>query len=394
MYSRNVMLFREYIPEMLYFCVVIDRVLQHNIEQRLFGGKAIILTGPRQVGKTTLLKKIVAASKKKMLILNGDDPAVRDILGNANLESLRQIIGNAEILFIDEAQRISQIGLSAKMITDEIKQCQLILSGSSSFELSGHMQEPLTGRKWTFELFPISWKELQDNKGFIAAQQDLDNRLVHGFYPDVINNPNHQTDILVELVNSYLYKDVLTYANLRKPEIIQKLVQALAYQLGNEVVYSEIGKLIGLDHKTVSNYIDILEQAYVVFRLPSFSRNLRNEIKTNRKVYFYDNGVRNAVIGALQPLPIRQDVGALWENFCVSERLKYLRYKNAHTSTYFWRTRQQQEVDYVEESDGIIKGYEFKWNENRKASIPKTFTDTYNTDVKIISKSNFREFVF
>src|SRR5690606_23298104 len=291
---------------------MIDRTLYPALKHRLFGKKALIITGPRQVGKTTVIKKLIADHSEKYLFLDGDDPTSRRLLTEPNTEQLRQILGNDDIIFIDEAQRIPHIGITSKLITDQFSEKQLILSGSSAFELSGNMQEPLTGRKWTFELFPISWEEWQNHIGYLKAEQDLENRLISGFYPDVLNNPTDQHQLMDELVESYLYKDILTFANIRKPEVIEKLVQALAYQIGQEVVYKEIGDAIGLDPKTVSSYIDILEKAYVVFRLPSFSRNLRNEIKSSRKIYFYDNGVRNAIIKSYDALPLRQDVGALW----------------------------------------------------------------------------------
>jgi len=227
----------------------------------------------------------------------------------------------------------------------------------------------------------------------MKSEQDLKNRLVFGLYPDILNHPEEQRDNLKELVDSYLYKDVLNYSGIRKPDVIQKMVQALAYQVGQEVVYKEVGDLVGLDPKTVSSYIDILEKAYVLFRLPSFSRNLRNEIKSNTKIYFYDNGVRNAVIRAFQPVDTRQDIGALWENFLISERLKQIKYTKKSVQTFFWRTKQKQEVDYVELENGTVFGYEFKWNPNRNIRFPKTFTKTYNAEVAGINRKNFREFI-
>ena len=372
---------------------MIDRTLYPALKHRLFGKKALIITGPRQVGKTTVIKKLIADHSEKYLFLDGDDPTSRRLLTEPNTEQLRQILGNDDIIFVDEAQRIPHIGITSKLITDQFSEKQLILSGSSAFELSGNMQEPLTGRKWTFELFPISWEEWQNHIGYLKAEQDLENRLISGFYPDVLNNPTDQHQLLDELVESYLYKDILTFANIRKPEVIEKLVQALAYQIGQEVVYKEIGDAIGLDPKTVSSYIDILEKAYVVFRLPSFSRNLRNEIKSSRKIYFYDNGVRNAIIKSYDALPLRQDVGALWENFLISERLKQLRYSKSHAKMYFWRTKQQQEIDYVEVEKNRISAFEFKWNPNRKIKFPNTFREQYNAETIGITRDNFREFV-
>ena len=292
---------------------MINRIIAPEIAKRFFSKKSIIVTGPRQSGKTTLILKLIEPYKDQALIVNGDDPVTEQLFGRPNTEQLRQIIGKNKILFIDEAQRIPNIGLTSKLIVDNFKEVQFILSGSSSFELMNQTQEPLTGRKWTFSLWPINWQEWQEYSGYLKAEQDLENRLVFGLYPEVLMNLTDQQTILQELTDSYLYKDILIYGNIQKPDIIQKLVQALAWQIGNEVSYAELSQMIGLDAKTVSNYIDVLEKAFILFRLPAFSKNLRNEIKTNRKIYFYDNGVRNAVIGQFQPLQNRQDTGALWK---------------------------------------------------------------------------------
>lgn len=371
---------------------MINRILEKQIRERLFSGKVIIVTGPRQVGKTTLIKKILDAMND-VLLLDGDDPTIQKLMDRPNTEQIRQIIGTNTIVFIDESQRINDIGLTAKIIVDQFQSVQLILSGSSSFELLSQATEPLTGRKWTFSLWPVSWTEWQMNSGYIKAEQDIENRLVYGFYPDVLVNPHDQESLLKELAESYLYKDILRYANIKKPDSIQKLLEALAWQVGNEVVYSEVAQICGLDPKTVANYIDILEKAFVIFRLPSFSRNLRNEIKSARKIYFYDNGIRNAVIRQFQPVQLRNDIGALWENFLVSERRKLLSYSKSNTIPYFWRTKQQQEVDYVEEENGIIHGFEFKWNPKQSKRLPTTFSVTYNCEDKCITRDNFRNLI-
>ncbi|KAF0202464.1 MAG: hypothetical protein FD170_1931 [Bacteroidetes bacterium] len=372
---------------------MISRSIEKQIAGKFFSGKAIIITGPRQSGKTTLVMKLLESYRDECLIINGDDPVSERMFNRPNTEQLRQIIGKHRIVFIDEAQRIPFIGLTSKLITDTFKEVQLILSGSSSFELMNQTQEPLTGRKWTFSLWPINWQEWQDYSGYLKAEQDLENRLIFGFYPEVLMNPADQRSVLQELTESYLYKDILIYGNIKKPEMIQRLVQALAWQVGSEVSYTELAQITGIDPKTTSAYIDVLEKAHILFRLPSFSRNLRNEIKTNRKIYFYDNGIRNAVIGQFQALNNRTDIGALWENFLISERRKLLFYQKQVASQYFWRTKQQQEVDYVETKDGKVFGFEFKWNANRSVSFPKTFTESYNSINKGIARENFREFV-
>ncbi|SMO69757.1 ATP-binding protein [Gracilimonas mengyeensis] len=372
---------------------MIKRQLTEQLKNRLFEGRALVVIGPRRVGKTTLINELLKATDAHVLFLDGDDPTVRRLLDEPNTEQIRQIIGENKVIFVDEAQRISSIGLTAKIITDQFKEKQLILSGSSAFDLNNSLQEPLTGRKWTYNLFPISWNEWQQHVGYVKAEQDIENRLVYGFYPEVLNNPEQPREILAELVDSYLYKDILNYAGIRKPDIIQKLVQAIAHQVGQEVVHKELADLVGLDPKTVSNYIDILEKAFVLFRLPAFSKNVRNEIKKNQKIYFYDNGIRNAVIHDYDPLQGRTDLGGLWENFLVSERLKQLRYERKPAKMHFWRTKQQQEIDYVEISGKQIYAYEFKWNPKRNIHFPKTFTKNYQADIKGIHRENFRDFV-
>lgn len=368
-----------------------NRTLKNTLENKINKGKAIILVGPRQVGKTTLIKDVIAS--KQHLFLDGDDSTVRSLLNNPNTEQIKNIIASNKLIFIDEAQRIEGIGLTLKIITDQIKDVQLLVSGSSSFDLTSALNEPLTGRKWEYELYPISWEEFEDNHGYLIAEQQLENRLLYGFYPDVLNHPGEEQEILKQLVNSYLYRDILAFSNIRKPEVLEKLVQALALQLGNEVNYNELAQTVGVDKNTVSNYIDILEKGYVIFKLNSFSRNIRNEIKKNKKIYFYDNGVRNMILGNFNPLDLRQDTGALWENFLISERLKQNNYKNTNAKMYFWRTTQQQEVDLVEEHNGIISGYEFKWKAKKKVKIPKTFVNEYHAKEAIIDRTNFRTFV-
>lgn len=368
-----------------------NRLLTSEIKSKIGDGKAILLIGPRQVGKTTLIQHII--QNKKHLFLDADDPVVRSILNTPNTDQIRNVIGSHKIVFIDEAQRIPGIGLTLKIITDQFKDVQLLVSGSSSFELSKEINEPLTGRKWEYELFPISWEEFENKVGYLAAEQQVENRLLYGFYPDVLNHPGEEKEILKQLVNSYLYKDILAYSNIRKPEVLEKLMQALALQVGSEVNYNELAQIAGVDKNTVSNYIDILQKGYVIFKLGSYSSNLRNEIKKNKKIYFYDNGVRNMVLGNFNALALRSDTGALWENFLMSERLKYNQYHKKLTKMYFWRTKQQQEVDLVEEQSGRVTGFEFKWNSKKKARLPKTFVQTYNANEEIIDRSNFRAFV-
>ncbi|MFZ1791287.1 MAG: ATP-binding protein [Saprospiraceae bacterium] len=357
----------------------------------MFSKKAIILLGPRQVGKTTLIRTLIG--DEDVLFLDGDDVTVRNTLSQINTQELKNLIGKNKIVFIDETQRIENIGLTAKIIVDQIKDVQLILSGSSSFQINEEIQEPLTGRKWSFELYPITFKEWESSVGVLQAKQGLNDRLIYGFYPDILNNPEDQTELIDELMDSYLFKDVLLYGKIKKSDSIFKLVQALAYQVGNEVNYNELSNLIGIDAKTVASYIDILEKAFVVFRLNSYSTNQRNEIKKGIKIYFFDNGVRNAIIKNFNDVDNRNDVGALWENFLISERWKQLQYSKSKATPYFWRTTQQQEIDYVEVSADEIKAFEFKWSNTKKGKISDTFTNQYQSINSIINRDNYHSFI-
>ena len=368
-----------------------QRILENIIKEKTGSGKAIIIVGARQVGKTTLIKKIL--ENEEYLFLDADDPSIRQLLTTPNTEEIRTILGENRIVFVDEAQRIDGIGLTLKIITDQFKDIQLFVSGSSSFDLGNKLNEPLTGRKWEYELFPISWEEFEKKEGFVKAEQQIENRLLFGFYPEVLNNKGKERTALKNLVSSYLYRDILAFSEIRKPEILDNLLLALALQVGSEVNYNELAQTIGVNKITIQKYIDILEKGYIIFRLNSFSRNLRNEIKRNRKIYFYDNGIRNMIIGNFNPLKLRTDTGALWENFLVSERKKQNIYKETFARMYFWRTKQQQEVDFVEEKDGKIYGFEFKWKTKSKLKLPETFVKTYKAETKIIDRKNFREFV-
>jgi len=370
---------------------MVQRQLHQTLLKKLFCGKTLIVFGTRQVGKTTLIKSLL--KEKEHLFLNTDDPSVREQLTDPNTLELATLIKNHNLLFIDEAQRITNIGITARIIHDQFPEVQLILSGSSAFELRDSTSESLTGRKFEYLLYPISYQELEDSVGYIDAIRDFDNRLIYGFYPDVINHRGEEREVLNQLTDSYLFKDILAFGNIKKPEVLEKILRALAFQIGSEVSYNEISQFVGVDKNTVSSYIRLLELAYIVYPLNSFSRNLRNEIKTNKKIYFYDNGVRNSIIQNFNPLELRNDIGALWENFLMSERLKHLEYSRNAANRYFWRTKQQQEIDYVEETDGIIKGYEFEWNPKAKTKIPRVFSSTYNAKVEVISKQNFRSFV-
>ena len=372
---------------------MIHRILKNNIQQSCNKGKAIILLGPRQVGKTTLLKDI-AINQKDTLWLNADDFKIKTLFEIASISQLKSIIKNAKTVIIDEAQTIKDIGLKLKIIIDEFKDVQIIATGSSAFDLANELNEPLTGRKFEFQMYPISFEEMVENSNLLYELNQLNHRMVYGYYPDVVVNQNDEKRILKQLADSYLFKDILIWNKIKKSDKIIKLLQALAFQVGNQVSYNNIGNLIGLDSETVERYIILLEKSYIIYRLSSFSRNHRSELKKSRKVYFIDNGIRNAVISNFSNLALRNDIGALWENYIISERKKYLAYHSIYANTYFWRTKTQQEIDYIEEIDGQIYAYEFKWNKNAKAKFPKSFITAYpNAKTKIITPNNYHEFI-
>lgn len=373
---------------------MIKRKIAALIKKRMGDNKAIILLGPRQSGKTTLVQSLVEESGKKVLWLNGDETDVRSLLAKPTSTRLKNIIGKNNIVVIDEAQRIENIGLCIKLITDNIPKVKVIATGSSSFELSNRINEPLTGRKWEFFLLPFSFAEMAAEHGLLNEKRLLEHRMVYGYYPEVVNNEGDEKARLQQLADSYLYKDILTWEKIQKPDRLEKLVQALALQMGSEVSFHELGQTSGLDNETVEKYVALLEKAFIIFRLSSLSRNLRNELKKSRKIYFYDNGLRNAVINQFNSLAIRNDKGALWENFLITERKKFLYNEGLHTNQFFWRTHTQREIDYVEERDGILSAYEFKWKEKSLKKFPSAFLKAYpDTVTENITRDNFGGFI-
>ncbi|MFW5804960.1 MAG: ATP-binding protein [Bacteroidales bacterium] len=373
---------------------MILRALQKVIEGKLFKGKAIVILGPRQVGKTTLLNQLISAIEKDYILLNCDDPEVRMSLSNANTKELELLIGNKKLVLIDEAQRIKNAGLTLKIMIDNFNDVQLIVTGSSALEIGNEINEPLTGRKYEYKLFPLSTKELIEDKGFLMARQMLENRLIYGSYPDIINNVGEAKELLYNITDSYLFKDILSMENIHKPALLEKILTALALQLGQEVSFNEIAQLTGADSKTVERYVELLEKTFVIFRLPALSRNMRNELKKSKKIYFFDNGIRNTIIRTFNPLNLRQDTGALWENFFVSEKVKSLHYQSIFSKLYFWRTTHQQEIDLIEEKDGIFDLFEIKWSDKRKVKFPASFLKNYNTEnSNVITPENYFEFL-
>jgi len=373
---------------------MIERRLKQLILPRLFKGKAIVLTGPRQVGKTTLLQMLMKEIDKKALYWNCDEPDIRQKLSNSTSTQLKSDTASADLILIDEAQRVPNIGITLKLLVDNLPEKQVIVTGSSALELSNSINEPLTGRKYEYHVFPFSAEELIEQHDSLEESRLLERRMIFGSYPEVVNLPGDEREILTNLVNSYLYKDIFAFQDVRKPEIIEQLLQALALQIGSEVSFNELSQLLGLNSQTIQRYVDLLEKTFVVFHLRSFSRNVRNELKKSRKIYFYDNGVRNAVLGDFKPLQLRQDAGALWENYLVSERMKHNSYSLFFGKSYFWRTQQQQEIDYLEDVDGVLHTYEFKWNTSKQPRLTETFAKNYpDHTFSIVNPKNYQDFV-
>jgi len=373
---------------------MIERFLGKIIKKKLLDAKAIIITGPRQIGKSTLLQQFKAKCKQPVAWWNGDETDYRSMLENPTSTKLRSLIGKNKTVIIDEAQRIHDIGLCMKLIIDNIKNVKLIATGSSSFELANKINEPLTGRKWAYHLYPLSFGEMVNHSGLVEEKRLLHQRLIYGYYPDVVNNPGDEIALLKQLADSYLYKDILTWERIQKPDRLEKLVQALAFQMAQLINYHELGQQCGLNAETVEKYISLLEKSFIVYRLPALSRNPRNELKKSFKIFFYDNGLRNAVINQFNPVNLRQDIGQLWENWFITERLKYNSYREKYVSRFFWRTLAQQEVDYIEEFNGKLTAFECKWNPKAKGGVSKAFTNAYEKAVThVVHYDNAEEFL-
>ncbi len=361
-------------------------------------GKALVIYGPRQVGKTTLVEEYIAQIKgtRRVRYVTGDDIEIMDYLSSRSERILREFVSGYDILIIDEAQKIPYIGQSLKIIIDRIKGVDIIITGSASLELAGQVGEPLTGRKRTCILYPLSIMELRNHYNISELRLMLDDILVYGLYPEVINNKDNageKTRALKEILNSYLLKDVLELENVKAAKVLVDLLRLLAFQIGNEVSLSEIGKAVGLNKKTVARYIDILEKAFVLYGISAYSQNLRKEITKKRKYYFYDVGLRNMLIGNMNPISLRNDIGQIWENFVVMERIKRNTYKEVVANYYFWRTYNKSEIDWIEQREGRLFAYEIKYAK-KKARPPKQWSDAYpSSEYKLITRDNFEEFV-
>lgn len=370
-------------------------MIEPLIRQDFGKGKVVLVLGARQVGKTTLLQQL-SAGVQKSIMLNCDNADDLALLANPTTTSLAALVGDADILLIDEAQRVDGIGLVLKMLADTVgTRTQVVATGSSALELANGVFESAAGRVFEYRLYPFSFGELAEDEGGARIERRLlESRLVWGAYPEVATTPNDARRILEAIVNGALYKDILSFGGIRRSDVLGRLLQCLALQVGSEVSYGELAAAIGINKATVETYIDLLEKTFVVFRLPSLARNARNEIKKGRKVYFWDNGIRNAVIGNFSPLALRMDAGALWENYLVSERRKALAYSRSAARSYFWRTTTQSEVDYVEERDGCFAAYEFKWNIRRKPRPPSAYLAAYpQSDWKVVTPENYQDFL-
>ncbi|MBU1119534.1 ATP-binding protein [Patescibacteria group bacterium] len=370
----------------------VTRTIQRKVEDSFFKGKVIVIYGARQVGKTTLIQTI---QKKypSSTYLNCDEPDIRKSFTDATSTEIQSFIGDSKIVFIDEAQRVKNIGLTLKLIVDTFPKIQIVATGSSSFELSNDIEEPLTGRAYFFTLYPFSVEELMQRYSRQEVKRLLERRMLYGMYPEIVEKSAESEELLKNIVKSYLFKDVLQFQQIKNPDMLEKLLQALALQVGNEVSYNELASLVGINKKTVTHYLQILEKAFVIFRLKPYSKNLRKELTKLRKVYFVDTGIRNALINNLNPLDLRQDTGALFENFMISERIKNCHNNGYDSNPYFWRTYQQQEIDYLEDINATLHGYEFKWRGNKARSV-RSFLETYpGSSLKLINSKNFIDFL-
>lgn len=374
---------------------MIVRFQKRKIEEMLGKDKAIMIMGARQVGKSTLLSEMFGGQKEVMW-MNGDDADVQQLFSNMTSTRIRALLSGCRYLVIDEAQRIPDIGLRLKLITDQVPEVQVVATGSSSFELAARVGESLTGRKRTFRMFPLTYGEMVAHTNLLEEHRMLPHRMVYGYYPEVVTSQGNERAVLRELTDSYLYKDILMLDSISKPDRLIRLVQALAHKIGDQVSYNEIGQLVGLDPKTVERYVDVLEKCNIVFRIGSFSRNLRNELKMSRKIYFWDLGIRNAVIANFQQVENRADTGALWENFTISERLKRHCMQDDFVNTWFWRTQQQKEIDLIEEADGLLSAFEFKWNPGKaqRTKVPDSFARAYPDAVfTVVSPDDIDDFL-
>lgn len=375
----------------------LKRGIETLFSKKVLPNKVLILLGARRVGKTAFIKNYLATIPAvDYLQLNGEDIQDADLLKERSVANYKRLLNKVKLLVIDEAQNIPDIGLILKLIVDSIDEIKVIVTGSSVFDLSNKLGEPLVGRKNTIYLFPLAQMEFAKYENFKETTQKLEERLLFGSYPELEQYPdwNDKINYLKEIVNSYLLKDILVYEGIKQSSKILDLLKLIAFQLGQEVSLQELARQLGISKNTVESYLDLLAKVFVIYKVPGFSRNLRKEITKSNRWYFYDNGIRNAIIANFSRLDSRTDVGALWENYLASERIKNQNYNQKSVTNYFWRTYDQQELDWLEEDNGILLGYEFKWNENRKAKIPTAFAKAYpEASFEVINKGNYLDFI-
>jgi predicted AAA+ superfamily ATPase len=374
----------------------LDRSIFEKVIQRLKPNKVIVLLGARRIGKTIFLNNLIEKVNEPYLLLNGEDGTAAQLLAKRSIASYKVLLENTKLLVIDEAQKVPQIGQILKLIVDEIKGIKIIVTGSSTYDLNNQLGEPLTGRKITFNLYPLAQMEFSKRENLIQTRENLEDRLIFGSYPELLqcSTSAEKTDYLRELVNAYLLKDILAYEGIRNSSKLLDLLRLLAFQIGKEISYHEIGTQLGMSKNTVERYMDLLSKVFVIYKLQAFSRNLRKEISKSSKWYFYDNGIRNTLIANHNPLHLRNDVGELWENYLITERMKYQSYTGLLVNNYFWRTYQQQEVDWIEERGGKLHAFEIKWNEKKKAKVPSGWKEGYpDASFKVIDPDSYLEWI-
>jgi predicted AAA+ superfamily ATPase len=375
----------------------IKRSIEERLKASLIPNKVIVLVGARRIGKTSLVKSVLKdLVKEKVLQLNGEDMATAEVLKQRTVENYKRLLGNYTVLVIDEAQKIEDIGSILKLMVDEIPGIKILVTGSSMFDLTNKLGEPLTGRKRTFELFPLAQMEYQHYENLIQTKAGLAERLIYGSYPELLQYPNDadKSGYLKQLVNDYLLKDILAFEGVRNASKMFDLLRLIAFQVGKEVSLDELGRQLGMSKNTVEKYLDLLTKVFVIYKVKGFSRNLRSEIVKSNKWYFYDNGIRNVLIANFAPLTMRTDVGELWENYCLAERLKFQQYTDLTVNNYFWRTYQQQKIDWVEERDGKLFAYELKWNADKKIKVPSAWKTAYpEAGFEVIHLGNYLDWI-
>lgn len=375
---------------------LVTRTIKEQVTSYLKPNKVVVLLGPRRVGKTVLINQIIAETSEPYLLLYGEDQDVQRQLEYRSTQRYKNLLGDTKLLIIDEAQKVKDIGQVLKLMVDTIDGLKILATGSSAFDLEKFMGEPLTGRKTTFNLFALSEQEFDQTETVFQKEANLRQRLVYGSYPELLQLPNlnDKKIYLEELISSYLLKDILEFDLIRNSEKILQLLRLIAHQVGNEVSFTELGKQLGMSKNTVERYLDLLSKVFIIHSVGAYSKNLRKEIVKGKRWYFYDNGIRNALIGNLNPIEDRTDIGALWENYIVSERIKHQKYTNMLVYNYFWRTYDQQEIDWIEDRESVLHAYEFKWNQKKKAKAPRAFEEAYPTsEFQVINRDNYYDWL-